>query len=154
MGGYIGMDMNHGSVPHTVVGALLGLILLGSYVVGRAGSLAKFRSRRAPAGTFAAGLHGVRLRNGKVIAASRIRRLVYRNVQDSSVMLFAAGTGMTGGLAAAGAARHVADANAYAPISYQLELEADGRTIPIVGSLTMATAQALFEDVSRALNHR
>lgn len=154
MGGYVAWGMYKGLLPTVIVGVVMGFILAGSYVFSRAGSLAKFRSRRAPAGTFAAGLEGVRLRNGKVIPTRNIRRLVCRNVQTGSVGIYVGGNGMIGGLAAAGAARHVADAEAYASISFQLELEANGRTIPVVGCLTVATANALLEDVSQAMKLR
>ncbi|TDR35352.1 hypothetical protein DFR29_1363 [Tahibacter aquaticus] len=152
MGGYVAWGMYKGMLPAVIVGTFMGFILAASYVFSRAGSLSKFRSRRAPAGTFAVSLQGIRLRNGKVVPVRNIRRLVCRNVQTGTNGIFIGGNGVIGGLAAAGAARHHADAEAYVPISFQLELEADGRTIPIVGSLTIATANALLEDVSHALN--
>ena len=154
MGGYIAWGMYNGLIPTVIVGVVMGFILAGSYVFSRAGSLSKFRSRRAPAETFAAGLQGIRLRNGRLIEVTRIRRLVCRNVQTGGTGVFIGGAGAVGSLAAAGAARHLADAEAYFPISYQLELEADGRTIPVAGCLTAATANALLEDVSKALNFR
>ena len=154
MGGYIAWGMYNGLIPAVIVGTFMGFILAASYVFSRAGSLSKFRSRRAPAGTFAVGLEGIRLRNGKVVPVRSIRRLLCRNVQTGGVGIYVGGNGMMGGLAAAGAARHVADADAYVPISFQLELEANGRTIPIVGCLTIATANALLEDVSIALHGR
>lgn len=154
MGGYIAWGMYNGALPAVIVGTFMGFILAASYVFSRAGSLSKFRSRRATAGTFSVCLQGVRLRNGRLIEVRRIRRVVCRNVQTGSTGIFVGGSGVVGGLAAAGAARHLADADAYVPISYQLELEADGRTIAIVGCLTAATANALLEDVSQAMNFR
>lgn len=154
MGGYVAWGMYNGLLPAVIVGVVMGFILAGSYVFSRAGSLSKFRSRRAPAGTFAVSLQGIRLRNGKVVPVRNIRRLVCRNVQTGSTGIFVGGNGVVGGLAAAGAARHLADADAYVPISFQLELEANGRTIAVVGCLTVATANALLEDVSHALNFR
>jgi hypothetical protein len=154
MGGYIAWGMYKGMLPAVIVGTFMGFILAASYVFSRAGSLSKFRSRRAPAGTFAVSLQGIRLRNGKVVPVRNIRRLVCRNVQTGTAGTFIGGNGVIGGLAAAGAARHQADAEAYVPISYQLELEANGRTIAIVGCLTVATANALLEDVSQAMNFR
>ncbi|TDR45575.1 hypothetical protein DFR29_1043 [Tahibacter aquaticus] len=154
MGGYAASGMYKGLLPAVIVGIVMGFILAGSYVFSRAGSLSKFRSRRAPAGTFSVGLHGIRLRNGRLIEVRRIRRLICRNVQTAGTGIFVGGNGVAGGLAAAGAARHLADAEAYVPISFQLELEADGRTVPVVGCLTVATANALIEDVSRAMNFR
>lgn len=154
MGGYVAYGMYNGLLPAVIVGVIMGFILAASYVFSRAGSLAKFRRRRAPAGTFAVSLEGIRLRNGKVVPVRNIRRVLCRNVQTEGTGIFIGVNGMAGGLAAAGAARHQADAEAYVPISYQLELETNGRTVPIVGCLTVATANALFEDVSRAMNFR
>ena len=154
MGGYIAYGSYKGAIPAVIVGTLMGFVLAASYVFSRAGSLGKFRRHRAPAGTFSAGLQGIRLRNGRLIEVRRIRRMVCRNVQSGRAGVLIGGYGVVGGLAAAGAARHLADAEAYFPISYQLELEADGRTIPVAGCLTAATANALLEDVSQALNFR
>lgn len=148
-GGGLGMQI---AWPQALVGAGIGFFLALCIVIGRAGSLSTFRSRRAPAGTIAASHQGVRLRNGKVIARNRIRRLVCRNVQDSHVMVMTGGSGMAGALATAGAARHLADGNNYVPISYQIDIEADGRRIPVVGCMTEATAYALFDDLSQILD--
>lgn len=154
MGGYIAYGSYNGAIPAVIVGTFMGFVLAASYVFSRAGSLGKFRRRRAPAGTFSAGVQGIRLRNSRVIETRRIRRLVCRNVQAAGTGIYVGGNGVAGGLAAAGAARHLADAEAYAPISYQIEIETDGRTVPLVGCLTVATANALLEDVSDALNIR
>jgi hypothetical protein len=121
--------------------------------VGRAGSLSTFRSRRAPAGTVAANRSGIRLPNGRFLPSDRLRRLVCRNVQDG-VIVTSVGVsgGMVGGVVAMGAARHAADANLFIPISFQIDAESDGQSYPVVGSLTSATARAVFDDLCRVLD--
>lgn len=52
-----------------------------------------------------------------------------------------------GGLTAMGAARHVADANIFLPISFQIDAESDGQSRPVVVSLTAATARGVFDDL-------
>lgn len=148
-GGSLGFQIG----PSQAVGGVLaGFFLALCFAVGRASSIGTFGSRRAPAGSFLVGPDGVKLPNGRFLHRERIRRLLCRNVQDGMVHTsVGVGGGMVGGLTAMGAARHAADANLFLPISYQLDLEADGQSYPVVGSLTAATAHAVFEDVSRLL---
>ena len=150
LGGSIGFQIG---LPQTVGGVLAGLFLAFCYTVGRAGSLGTFRSRRAPAGTVLANRTGIRLPNGRFIPSDRLRRLVCRNVQDGVILTsVGVGGGMVGGLTAMGAARHAADANIFLPISFQVDAESDGQSYPVVGSLTAATARALFDDLCRVLD--
>lgn len=96
---------------------------------------------------------GIRLPNGRFIPADRLRRLVCRNVQDGVILTsVGVGGGMVGGMVAMGAARHAADANLFVPISYQIDAESDGQAYPVVGSLTAATARAVFDDLCRVLD--
>ena len=149
LGGSVGFQIG----PSQAVGGVLaGFFLALCFVVGRASSIGTFQGRRAPAGSFLASAQGVKLPGGRFIPAERIRRLVCRNVQDGQILtVVGGGPGFVGNLAAVGAARHAADANAFMPISFQLDLEADGQSYPVVGSLTAATAHAVFEDLSRVL---
>ena len=141
------------NVDQTGTGLAVGLFLSLCYWIGRTLSLGTFRRLRAPAGRFAASPRGLRLPNGAVYPAAAIRAIVVRNVMDGHVLTsIGGGPGYMGQVAAVGAAKHAADANAYLPIAYQLELEYQGRSVPIVGCLTAATANALFADVSRVLD--
>lgn len=150
VGGCLGFQIG---LPQTVGGVLAGLFLAFCYAVGRAGSLGTFRSRRAPAGTVLAHRTGIRLPNGRFIPSDRLRRLVCRNVQDGVILTsVGVGGGMVGGLTAMGAARHAADANIFLPISFQVDAESEGQSYPVVGSLTAATARALFDDLCRVLD--
>ena len=150
LGGSIGFQIG---LSQTVGGVLAGLFLAFCYAVGRAGSLGTFRSRRAPAGTVLANRTGIRLPNGRFIPSERLRRLVCRNVQDGVILTsVGAAGGMVGGVVAMGAARHAADANLFVPISYQVEAESEGQSYPVVGSLTAATARAVFDDLCRVLD--
>ena len=145
VGGSLGFQIG---LPQTMGGVLAGFFLALCYAVGRAGSLGTFRSRRAPAGTVVANRSGIRLPNGRFIPSDRLRRLVCRNVQDG-VILTSVGVG---GMVAMGAARHAADANLFVPISDQIDAESDGQAYPVVGSLTAATARAVFDDLCRVLD--
>lgn len=150
VGGSIGFQIG---LPQTVGGVLAGIFLGFCYAVGRAGSLGTFRSRRAPAGTVLANQSGIRLPNGRFIPSDRLRRLVCRNALDGVIVTsVGAGGGMMGGMVAMGAARHAADANVFLPISFQIDAESDGQSYPVVGSLTAATARAVFDDLCRVLD--
>lgn len=149
LGGSLGFQIG---TAQAVGGVIAGFFLALCFVVGRAGSLSTFRRHRAPAGSFSVSPRAVKLTNGREIAADRIHRLVCRNALDGLIIITAGGgTGMAGGAAALGAARHTADANALLPLSYQVEVEAEGRSYPLAGSMTGATANAVFEDVRRIL---
>lgn len=149
LGGSLGFQIG---TAQTVGGVLAGFFLAGCFVIGRALSLSTFRRHRAPAGTFAVSPRALRLPNGREIPAKAVHRLVCRNALDGLVITTAGGGGgMVGGIAALGAARHTADANALLPISYQVEVEAEGRSYPLVGCMTGATASAVFEETRRIL---
>lgn len=149
LGGSIGFQIG----PSQAVGGVLaGLFLALCFAVGRASSIGTFQGRRSPAGSFLASAQGVKLPSGRFVPAERIRRLVCRNVQDGQILTaVGGGPGFVGNLASLGAARHAADANLFVPISFQLDVEADGQSYPVVGSLTAATAHAVFEDLARVL---
>ena len=149
LGGAIGFQIG---ISQAVGGVLAGFFLALCAAVGRASSIGMFQNRRAPAGSFLVGPGGVKLPSGRFLPRERIRRLVCRNVQNGQLLTaVGGGPGLVGNLAAVGAARHAADANVFMPISFQLDLEADGQSYPLVGSLTAATSHAVFEDVSRLL---
>lgn len=149
VGGSLGFQIG---TAQAVGGVIAGFFLALCFVVGRMGSLSTFRRHRAPAGTFTVSPRALRLPNGREIPAKAVHRLVCRNALDGLIITTAVGgSGMVGGVAALGAARHTADANALLPISYQVEVEAEGRSYPLVGCMTGATANAVFEDVRRIL---
>lgn len=135
------------------VGSVIaGFFLALCFVVGRLGSLSTFRRHRAPAGSFSVSPQAIRLPSGREIPAKAVHRLVCRNALDGLIITTAGGgSGVVGGVAALGAARHTADANALLPIAYQVEVEAEGRSYPLAGCMTGATANAVFEDVRRIL---
>ncbi|MBL8297786.1 MAG: hypothetical protein JNN30_05490 [Rhodanobacteraceae bacterium] len=150
VGGSLGLQIG---TAQAMGGVLAGFFLAACYVLGRAGSLSTFRRHRAPAGSFGVGPQAIRLPNGRQIAAKSIHRLVCRNALDGLIITTAGGgSGVVGGVAALGAARHTADANALLPLSYQIEVEAEGRSYPVVGCMTGATANAVFDEVRRLLD--
>lgn len=149
LGGSLGFQIG---TAQAVGGAIAGFFLALCFVVGRLGSLSTFRRHRAPAGSFSVSPQAVRLPSGREIPAKAVYRLVCRNALDGLIITTAGGgSGVVGGVAALGAARHTADANALLPLSYQVEVEAEGRSYPLAGSMTGATANAVFDDVRRIL---
>ncbi|TDR39670.1 hypothetical protein DFR29_11558 [Tahibacter aquaticus] len=149
VGGCLGFQIG---TAQAVGGIIAGLFLAACYVIGRASSLSTFRRHRAPAGSFVVSPQAIRLPSGREIPAKSVHRLVCRNALDGVFILTTGGgSGMAGGAAALGAARHTADANALLPISYQVEVEAEGRSYPLAGCMTGATANAVFEETRRIL---
>lgn len=133
------------------IGLLFGLVFGLIYVIGRHSTLSGLRQRRAPAGAFSVSTEGMRLMNGAFVPRTSIRRVVVRNGMSGHITTWFGGSGAMGAAAAIGAARQAREAAQFETIAYQLELEAEGRSVPVVGSMTAATAEAVFEDVSAIL---
>ena len=134
-----------------VVGALFGFVFGLIYVLGRHATLTALRRRRTPAGVFSVSAQGVRLATGAFVPAGAIRRLVVRNAMSGHITTWLGGSGAMGAAAAIGAARQAREAAQFETIAYQVELEAEGRAVPLVGEMTAATAQAVLEDMAGVL---
>lgn len=122
-----------------LIGAVVGFILGFLHFSTQSSAINALQGPRAPAGSFAAGPEGVRLIDGTLISRAQIAHLGYRNVLDG--VLHRTGTPTLDRYS-----------NTLFPIAFQVEIESDGRTIPVVGCLTEATARGVFVEVKRLLD--
>ena len=126
------------AIGQTSSGVWMGSIFVLLLVAAHRAGWSRFDQHRAPAGKFDASVHGLRFANGKGLPVADIQRVLFHNSTDGVVF----------SIDGAVARSHF---NAVVPIAFQVEVETGGRRIPLVGSMTEATARAVYNEVVQIL---
>ncbi len=141
---------------HAVYGLVVFLVVFfvgGAFVLGRSSSIGSLQNRRAPAGTVVVSYDRLQFPNGMVLRRDDIETLACRNVLDGRLLqVVGGGPGWAGHAATMGAAQHLRDANEILPIAWQIDVHSQGRTFPLVGCMTQATADAVFRELKTTLD--